>query len=171
MTIDTAKIAEEIKRGEFLPALHYEEVLCATYVGKIKAKERARSGKGGRMFTPKETREFESAVKAWGTSLAVPPVAYPIRVLVTVYEGTLSEEQIEASKLGLRYNEKGDIDNLAKSILDGLNGVVYKDDKQISELTLQRRWAETEGFRIRIWRNGLTKLEYENVMKRVRFSK
>ena len=33
---------------------------------------------------------------------------------------------------------RGDIDNYAKSILDGLNGVAYTDDKQIVSLELRK---------------------------------
>lgn len=32
----------------------------------------------------------------------------------------------------------GDLDNIAKPILDGLNGVVWSDDRQIARLTLRR---------------------------------
>lgn len=32
------------------------------------------------------------------------------------------------------FGSRGDIDNLAKSILDGLNAIAYNDDKQVEEL-------------------------------------
>lgn len=31
-----------------------------------------------------------------------------------------------------------DVDNIAKSLLDGLKGVVFRDDQQVSELTVRR---------------------------------
>lgn len=37
---------------------------------------------------------------------------------------------------------KPDIDNLAKSILDALNGVIYKDDSQVVVLTLQKYYDD-----------------------------
>ena len=37
----------------------------------------------------------------------------------------------------------GDIDNLAKSILDGLTGVLWQDDKQISKLLVSKNLADT----------------------------
>ena len=42
--------------------------------------------------------------------------------------------EVEQPKKRLR----GDIDNYAKSVLDALNGVAYKDDKQIVRLDLEK---------------------------------
>jgi Holliday junction resolvase RusA-like endonuclease len=37
---------------------------------------------------------------------------------------------------------KPDTDNIAKSILDSLNGIAYKDDKQAVKLTVEKRYDE-----------------------------
>jgi Holliday junction resolvase RusA-like endonuclease len=37
---------------------------------------------------------------------------------------------------------KPDTDNIAKSILDSLNGIAYKDDKQVVKLTVEKRYDE-----------------------------
>ena len=37
---------------------------------------------------------------------------------------------------------KPDIDNVAKAILDALNGVVYKDDNQIVELHIKKLYSD-----------------------------
>jgi cyclopropane fatty-acyl-phospholipid synthase-like methyltransferase len=44
------------------------------------------------------------------------------------------QRQIKSNPSKLR----GDIDNYAKSVLDGLNGVAYTDDKQIVSLELRK---------------------------------
>ena len=41
--------------------------------------------------------------------------------------------------------KKPDIDNLAKSVLDGLNGVVWHDDSQIVSLHLTKVYARNPG--------------------------
>ncbi len=41
----------------------------------------------------------------------------------------------------LMYTGKKDIDNIAKSILDGLNGVAYIDDKQVVQLTISKKYT------------------------------
>lgn len=42
-----------------------------------------------------------------------------------------------------------DIDKLARAVLDGLTGVVYRDDEQVVKLTAIKQYAETEGVQIR----------------------
>ena len=136
------------------------------YTGPVKAKERPRSGKGGRMFTPPETRKFEKAVNDWAKEQGIKPIGYPIRVALTVFEQTADKAKLEHGLLGLIYNQKGDVDNLGKSILDGMNGVIYKDDKQITDLRIRRQYSDISGFDVIILRSGLTKLEYTNFVKR-----
>ena len=46
-------------------------------------------------------------------------------------------------KSGVTSKRYGDIDNLAKAILDGLTRVVWKDDKQISRLLVTKNLADT----------------------------
>ena len=37
----------------------------------------------------------------------------------------------------------GDIDNLSKSILDGLNGIAFEDDSQVAELHASKFFTES----------------------------
>ena len=45
---------------------------------------------------------------------------------------------------------KPDVDNVAKSILDALNGIIYLDDKQIIELNIKKIYAETSWTEVKI---------------------
>lgn len=45
---------------------------------------------------------------------------------------------------------KPDVDNVAKSILDALNGIIYLDDKQIIELDIKKIYAETSWTEVKI---------------------
>ena len=42
----------------------------------------------------------------------------------------------------LRPTKKPDADNIAKIILDSLNGIAYDDDSQIVELTVIKEWTD-----------------------------
>lgn len=52
---------------------------------------------------------------------------------------------------------KGDIDNVAKAILDGMNGTAYVDDSQIVSLCAHRRYVSgwhPPHVRVRLWECG-----------------
>ena len=44
--------------------------------------------------------------------------------------------------MGQPYTKRPDIDNLAKAILDGLNGIAYTDDNQVAELEIQKLYSD-----------------------------
>ncbi len=92
--------------------------------GRPTPKGRPRLGvKGGKAFvyTPAATKEYEEMVGWAAKSSGCSPKDGPIAVSISVYvKGRL------------------DADNIAKSILDGLNGVAYEDDDQVVELLVRK---------------------------------
>lgn len=92
-------------------------------------KGRPRLGRRGRVFTPVKTLEAEALVNgAWQMSdgpIFEGPVWIRIEFTPTSMEITVGESELELSKL------RGDIDNYVKTIMDGLNGVAWADDKQV----------------------------------------
>lgn len=62
-----------------------------------------------------------------------------------------TQKKLNAVESGeLRYTKKPDLDNLAKSILDALNGTVYKDDSQIITLSINKEYGHTDHVLINI---------------------
>jgi Holliday junction resolvase RusA-like endonuclease len=49
-----------------------------------------------------------------------------------------------------RPTKKPDLDNLAKSVLDGLNGVVYLDDSQLVSLHITKVYDHSPGVDIMV---------------------
>jgi crossover junction endodeoxyribonuclease RusA len=88
-------------------------------------KARPRLGKG-RIYTPRSTKAYEEKVAIF--ALAAGAKATKAWVSVTIY-------------LVFPTMRWPDIDNCAKAILDGLNGIAYKDDRQVCELHVTRRWG------------------------------
>ena len=62
-----------------------------------------------------------------------------------------TKKKIEAVESGeLRYTKHKDLDNLAKSVMDALNNVVYKDDSQIVTLCANKEYGEENCVLVRI---------------------
>lgn len=102
---------------------------------KPKAKGRPRAGKFG-MYTDKATREYEQAIKDAYVQAGGPLFEGPVSLTDTFYKDkiTIGLDPIESTS-----SLRGDIDNYVKSIMDGLNGVAYKDDGQVLNLKGYKR--------------------------------
>lgn len=141
------------------------------FEGKLQAKERPRKGAGGRFYTPKDTVEFEKKVALWGKRHFEAPVNYPLWVALTIYDETFDEELIDLAFYDLTHSTHGDVDNYAKAILDALNHVAWRDDKQINWLRVARTYDRVGGFKLTICRNGLTGAEYNTFCKYLKYFK
>ena len=115
---------------------------------KAIGKQRPRySSKTHRMYTPTKTSTFEEKVK-WAfkskyniaTELSVNPFKAKI---VAVFEPpkSLSKKKKEELLYSINYTKKPDVDNIAKAILDSLNGLAYKDDSQVSKLLVLKDYG------------------------------
>lgn len=48
--------------------------------------------------------------------------------------------------------KKPDGDNILKIVCDALNGLAYKDDTQVSDMIIRKRYGRDEGYiRVKIW--------------------
>ena len=102
--------------------------LTFTVPGKPQPKQRARRGRNGRWYTPQATRDYEREVSiaAWATIKVFGlPWALDARYRVTV--GCFMPDK-----------RKRDADNVAKSVLDGCNRVLWDDDSQVYEITVRK---------------------------------
>lgn len=96
-------------------------------------KGRPRRSASGGMFTDRKTREFEKAVSLYCKEAMKNAKLEPLQgpILCEIYmddeECSISVSEYDAEKSKLR----GDIDNYVKALLDGANGILFEDDKQI----------------------------------------
>jgi crossover junction endodeoxyribonuclease RusA len=106
--------------------------------GKPQAKQRPRVGKGGRIYTPRETADYEAHVaQAWRLADGeIIPKDTAVRV--ELYVSKDSVEVVIEPAPNRRHTARADLDNIAKSILDGLNKVAFEDDRQVAELLVIR---------------------------------
>jgi crossover junction endodeoxyribonuclease RusA len=113
-------------------------VSAARVPGKPQAKQRPRIGRNGHVYTPKETVAYEKLVgESWlAAGGGLVPKGTAVEVVVHVYGDRVEIEVNEAE--GLKATARADLDNIAKSVLDGLNGVAWDDDRQVAKIIVIR---------------------------------
>lgn len=101
----------------------------------------------GRVYTPKLTTDYERFVcdcyldAADGVALDGPIEA----TLTAFYQipASASKKRRERMLRGEEVPEKKpDADNVAKAILDALNGIAYNDDSSVCRLVVEKRYAD-----------------------------
>lgn len=133
-----------------------------TIIGEAKGKERPRACvvRGhAHIYTPSKTLEYESSVIRaymdamgwWDSSAVVPPKLEPVAVILDVKVGLSKADynsKGEPNKKGrmklsgeISPTKKPDLDNIAKSILDALNGYAFADDSQVVGLYVTKKYS------------------------------
>lgn len=99
-----------------------------TVDGRPLPKERPRLGRN-KTYTPSKTLTYEAEI-GWAA-----------RVAMQQHGLTMTLEPV-ALQINVYHADKnnGDLDNIIKTILDGLNGVAYKDDKQVHAIFARAYW-------------------------------
>ena len=127
--------------------------------GEPQGKGRARIGKIGnhaRMFTPAKTVAYEGLIALaaqdvmQGRALIEGPVLIELRIFHAVPQSKSKKWKAEALAGLQPCTKKPDVDNCLKAVCDALNGVVFKDDVQVTDGVFRRRWSETPGVHVRI---------------------
>jgi Holliday junction resolvase RusA-like endonuclease len=80
------------------------------------------------------------------------PLTTPLTVYIYAAMGiplSWSKAKRQAALEGDIYPARPDVDNIAKTVLDGMNGVIYADDAQVTYLKVTKKYAE-EGM-VTVW--------------------
>lgn len=77
-----------------------------------------------------------------------------VRAEITAYYGIpkSASKRTRADMLSryIRPAKKPDLDNVAKIVLDSLNGLAYKDDAAVVELVAEKYYSETPRVEVRL---------------------
>lgn len=125
--------------------------MIITIPGKPVGKARPRfRGAGFKVitYTPPATKKYEKEVaRIYKQSAGVLYAEIPLRVRILakfpIPESWSKKNKEKALKCEIKLNKKPDLDNIAKIILDGLNGVAYTDDKQVTSLEIEKVYSDT----------------------------
>jgi Holliday junction resolvase RusA-like endonuclease len=122
--------------------------------GNPKGKGRPRFG-NGRTYTDKATAEAEASV-AWHASIAHRGVYFegPLHVIIEARFGvppSWSDKKRQAAfEKPHVCTGRIDCDNIAKLVCDGLNRVIWQDDRQIVRLEISKVYAKHPGVHVEI---------------------
>lgn len=122
--------------------------------GQPQGKARAKITRHG-AYTPEKTVLYENLIKMCYQYKT--PNYYtekPLHITIeAIFEPVKSASKVQRQAMlnGLiQPTKKPDIDNIAKVILDSLNGIAYKDDTQVISLTLNKKYGEVGKVKVKI---------------------
>ena len=110
-----------------------------------------RAGKFTRVYTDKQTLDYESLIKSFAMEAmgSTDPLEMPVSVFLYIRHPSpksYSKKRTEACLSGLeRPTKKPDWDNVAKTICDAMNGIVYLDDAQVVDAHVTKVYASKAG--------------------------
>ncbi len=112
--------------------------------GKPVAKQSFKFTRGGRKYTEAKVTQYRSMVSHHGRKEFASPLNGPVEVTITGYWPSRKPDRKKQPRPAERKPTKPDCDNLAKSVLDGLNGVAFVDDAQVVRLVVET-WYAAQG--------------------------
>lgn len=123
-------------------------MICFTVPGKPVGKQRPRTFQANgrtRTITPQKTKDYEEIVK-WCYYRIAKNEKFDgaVSVYICVFVKPPKSQKTEYP------TQKPDVDNIAKTILDALNGIAWGDDSQVCELTIKKRFGEEDGVSVSI---------------------
>ena len=117
--------------------------------GLPRGKGRPRMTRSGHVYTDAKTASFEGMVRSFAAQamadahLAMAaglPVA--VRICISVpCPASYSRKRRAAALDGGVAPFKPDVDNVAKSVLDAMNGIVFDDDSRVTSLTVEKKFT------------------------------
>lgn len=118
-----------------------------TIQGSPVAKGRPRFARRGNFvttYTPTNTAQAESEIQKEALNHIREPITAPVELSIVFYmaiPSSTSKKRAESLK-NAPHVKRPDVDNLAKLVLDALNGIAWKDDSQVFKMTVEKRYSD-----------------------------
>jgi Holliday junction resolvase RusA-like endonuclease len=135
-------------------------MIAFTIPGKPQGKGRPRIVKIGefsRLASPKETVAYEGLIAhAAMVAMGAAPrfetaVGCNVFIDCEVPASWSGKKQRQALAGEVMPTTKPDADNVVKAVFDGLNGVLFRDDVQVVDLRVRKRYAAVPCVRVEVW--------------------
>jgi|SRR5690625_4121308 len=115
-------------------------------------------GAGVRMYDPPKSKAYKEVVAALTRSHmnlnGIRTITEPLVIHLNFYftpPKSYSKKRLRAIELKEElFTKKPDADNLAKTVLDGMNGIMYVDDAQIIGLTIGKHYGHKDYVDVKI---------------------
>lgn len=122
--------------------------------GEPHGKGRPRMTRAGHAYTDAKTRDYEAAVRVHALKAMQgrrPFAGGCIVYLEATFEPPKSlSRKKRTALLGSPVMKKPDIDNVEKSVIDGMNGIVFFDDSQVWATFGVKRYGETSRVDVKV---------------------
>lgn len=111
--------------------------------GKPYPLKRPRRANFGGMFDPKENIEAKKLVAQIARLAIKSPMDGPVVLCATFLFERPKSHYGKALKPSapVEHTQRPDVDNLIKTVLDGLNGIAWADDAQVIEVSGRKGWS------------------------------
>lgn len=124
---------------------------------------------GGRTYTPKKTQDYEEFIRACYRQY-VKKRSYPddiaLFILIQAYYPIPKSFNKTKKKMAMQGliipKSKPDVDNVAKVVLDALNGVAYIDDKLVTGLLVKKEYSSAPRLCVQIGEYYEVSSQFEN---------
>lgn len=104
----------------------------------------ARRGSFVTTYTPKNTAAAENQIAKEALQYIPEPITEPVALRIVFYmpiPKSYSKKRSEALK-NAPHIKRPDVDNLAKLVLDALNGIAWAGDSQVYSMSVEKRYSD-----------------------------
>lgn len=129
-----------------------------TIPGKPVGKGRPRFARRGnyvQTYSPDATVVYENWVRECWRSGGFPKLVGPVTAKISAFfpipKAGSKKRKAEMASGFIGYTGKPDTDNLAKCVLDSLNGMAFDDDSQVTLLVISKAYAEDPRCEVRLY--------------------
>lgn len=130
-------------------------IVPGTPVGKGRPRF-AKVGGAVRTYTPEKTATYENLVKIKaqeamaGRPVIVGPVDVSIYLVIIPPASWSQKKQRDAMAGEIHPTSRPDIDNVLKGVMDACNEVVFRDDKQVVNVWVSKRYGQSAQATVRV---------------------